>query len=89
LRADVTAVARYRPDAGDPLALPVYVVGGEGDYSLTRDGLDAWAPYAAGEFEIHLFAGDHFHVYASREPVIALVSRVLARVSGRTEERVP
>jgi medium-chain acyl-[acyl-carrier-protein] hydrolase len=90
LRADVTAVARYRPSDGAPLGLPVHVVGGTKDHSVPRESLDAWEPYASGDFDVHMFPGDHFHVYTAREAVIALVGGALARMSGRqTEGRVP
>ena len=79
LRADVTAVARYRPSSETPNSFPIHVLGGSEDHSVTRAALEAWESYAAGEFRLHMFPGDHFYVYSRREPVIALVSSALAQ----------
>jgi surfactin synthase thioesterase subunit len=83
LRADVTAVARYRSLPTPPLTTPIHVLGGANDRSVTREALDAWASYAGGDFKVHVFPGDHFYLYAAREPVIALVSGELAHAGER------
>jgi surfactin synthase thioesterase subunit len=77
LRADVGAVTRYRVVSRERLTMPLHVIGGEQDRSASRAQLDEWQPYAAGDFKVHMFPGDHFHLYARREPVIAMVARAL------------
>jgi surfactin synthase thioesterase subunit len=83
LRADVAAVARYTPSDRSPCSFPIHVLGGSEDRSVTRAALEAWESYAASEFRVHVFPGDHFYVYSTREPVIALVSSALARAQPR------
>jgi surfactin synthase thioesterase subunit len=85
LRADVAAVARYKPSDSSPNSFPIHVLAGTEDHSITRAALEAWESYAAGEFRLHMFAGDHFYVYSRREPVIALVSTALTQ---QTAQRV-
>jgi surfactin synthase thioesterase subunit len=78
LRADVNAVASYRPVDDAPQTFPIHVLGGAQDKSVSREALEAWQGYAKGYFEVHTFPGDHFHVYSTREPVIALITRTIA-----------
>ncbi len=85
LRADVTAVARYKPSAETPNSFPIHVLCGTEDRSIERAALEAWESYAAGEFRLHMFPGDHFYVYSRREPVIALVSSALTQSQRAAE----
>jgi surfactin synthase thioesterase subunit len=77
LRADVGAVARYRVLPSEPLTVPMHIVGGEDDGSSPRAHLEEWQRYAAGDYKMHMFPGDHFHLYSRREPVVAMVVREL------------
>jgi surfactin synthase thioesterase subunit len=83
LRADVVAVARYRVVGRDQVSMPMHVVGGEGDLSAPRPELEAWQSYASSDFKVHMFPGDHFHVYSKREPVVAMVVRELEHAYDR------
>lgn len=83
LRADVVAVAQYKPSAETPNSFPIHVLSGTEDHSVTRAALEAWESYAAGAFRLHMFPGDHFYVYSRREPVIELVSNALKQTHAQ------
>jgi surfactin synthase thioesterase subunit len=85
LRADVEAVAAYRPVDDAPQPFPMYVLGGAEDRSVPREALDAWEGYAGGTFAVHTFPGDHFYVYSTREPVIEFVARTMALAGARND----
>jgi medium-chain acyl-[acyl-carrier-protein] hydrolase len=83
LRADVLSVATYNVIARDQLSMPMHIVGGESDRSAPREQLDEWQPYAGSDFKVHMFPGDHFHLYSQREPVVAMVVRELEHAYDR------
>jgi len=79
LRSDFQLVETYRYRPREPLACPVVALGGGDDPDVSLDELTAWREHAAGRFEFHVFAGDHFFIDTCRDELLAMLSE---RLSG-------
>jgi|HubBroStandDraft_1064217.scaffolds.fasta_scaffold05413_3 medium-chain acyl-[acyl-carrier-protein] hydrolase len=55
IRADLRVLESYRYAAGQPLALPVAVIGATGDPDLPPETLSGWGDLTAGRFALHMF----------------------------------
>lgn len=86
LRADVSAVADYRPGATRPCRFAIHVYGGADDRSVTRTALEEWQRYAAGDFGVHIFPGNHFFVYSAQGPVVKSVTAALSKARATSSE---
>jgi medium-chain acyl-[acyl-carrier-protein] hydrolase len=75
LRADLRAVADYRPRALLPLALPITVFSGDRD-NLTQDSLEAWRDCSSLPVARHFFPGDHFFIFKNFPAVAAVINRL-------------
>jgi len=78
LRADMAVYETYSYQARAPLRYPIIACGGLEDSRVTPPQLEAWREQAAGRFEIHFFAGDHFYLNGVRPQLMEIIGRELA-----------
>jgi len=83
LRADfsVSETYEYRAD-GDPLDVPLTVLGGLRDQDVPPEDLEAWSLETRGPYRKHLLDGGHFFLNDMRDEVLRIVSRELAPYLG-------
>lgn len=75
LRADLRAVADYRPCGLVPLPLPITVICGDQD-NLTQDSLEAWRECSSLPVARHRFPGNHFFIFQNFPAVSAVINRL-------------
>ncbi|GAO09687.1 alpha/beta fold hydrolase [Streptomyces lydicamycinicus] len=84
LRADYQVLETYSWRAGEPLSLPITVLGGSADH-VTAEQLQAWQELTTGEVTVQQFPGGHF--YLLEQPAAVLRSLAGALRTVRTKER--
>jgi surfactin synthase thioesterase subunit len=91
VRADLEAVASYRPAPGRrPLTCPLTVFGGVDDAFAPPAALQAWDQETSASPRHYLFPGGHFYFLDEAFPVLAARLREeLSWVVERPEEPVP
>jgi medium-chain acyl-[acyl-carrier-protein] hydrolase len=85
LRADCTAHELYQShyQQQDPFEFPIWVYGGLGDDTVTRERLDAWSIHTSGESRVHMIMGGHLFVDDMPPPLIdSLARRLYAAANG-------
>jgi medium-chain acyl-[acyl-carrier-protein] hydrolase len=60
LRADFAVNEAYAHREEAPLDLPLLAMGGTDDEEVSREGLEAWAAYTRGPFDLKIYPGGHF-----------------------------
>lgn len=78
LRADMAVYETYVYRERGPLTCPIIACGGRDDTRVAPEQVEAWRQQAAGSFETHLFAGDHFYLHQAVPQLTQLVGRVVA-----------
>jgi medium-chain acyl-[acyl-carrier-protein] hydrolase len=81
LRADFTAVETYSYAEGPPLDCPLTAFGGLEDEEVPRASLAPWEEHTAGQFSLHMLAGDHFFLRSS-QPLLESIARELRGVAA-------
>jgi len=71
LRADMALTETYEHRDEPPLEAPITALAGTDDAKVPLEDAEAWGRHTSGGFRLHAFPGDHFYLYARREPVIA------------------
>nr|QEO73761.1 thioesterase [uncultured bacterium] len=89
LRADFSVCQTYSYVPGEPLDIPITVLGGSEDSDVSRAGLEAWREQTSGAFKLHMLPGDHFFINSARARVCHLVGGELNDLLRRTFYRVP
>jgi medium-chain acyl-[acyl-carrier-protein] hydrolase len=81
LRADYT-LADTAPIEADTVRLqyPLIAMGGLNDADVSIEQLLQWKKYAAREFAMHMFDGDHFYIHALQKNVLQLISFILSSI---------
>jgi medium-chain acyl-[acyl-carrier-protein] hydrolase len=69
LRADIRMCEAHVWRRGAPLSCPILAFGGRHDHTVSRSALEDWARHTASDFQVRLFAGDHFYLDGSRHLV--------------------
>ena len=80
LRADFELMYRWEHVAGDPLSIPLKVVGGKGDAPISEADLQAWSQYSTAETTIEMFEGDHFYLHQPAVELLPWLSGVLSKL---------
>jgi medium-chain acyl-[acyl-carrier-protein] hydrolase len=78
LRADFTACDEYVFQPGDPLRVPLVVLGGDEDPYVSREALEAWRAYTTSFCKLELFPGDHFFYLRDSLSLVRTMERHLA-----------
>lgn len=76
LRADLEALATYRPRQEPPLNIPITVFRGLGD-TVGREDVQAWREESSDNVQFHEFEGNHFFVLNQVEEVARLTRKIL------------
>lgn len=87
LRADITALETYRPNAGPTLDCPITAFGGAQDSLVPRNHLEAWADQSDGPFRVRMFPGGHFYMDSQRDALLADLSATLAPMLQGARQR--
>lgn len=82
LRADITAVATYQHKPGEPLDIPITVLHGRQDISVSAQEAVAWQELSARTSTAHEVDADHLFVDTHRRWVLSRVTEVLRSVSA-------
>jgi surfactin synthase thioesterase subunit len=61
LRADLKILETYKYEAGAPLNIPLYAVGGADDTVVMKENLLAWEQHTVNRWESQFFPGSHFY----------------------------
>lgn len=77
IRADITLLETYHYRHDAALSCPITVYGGQSDPSTTRRDLEAWREQTAADFDLRIFAGDHFFPQALRAQLLDDIARRL------------
>ena len=77
LRADLELVETYGHYASEPLACPIYALGGEDDTRIDEERLRGWQKHTTGDFKHRIFSGGHFYLQQGAGAVHELVAREL------------
>ncbi|MFI8521833.1 thioesterase II family protein [Streptomyces sp. NPDC085481] len=82
LRADYEILETYAHRPGEPLSVPITVLGGTED-RVTAEQLDAWRELTDAEVTVRRFPGGHFYLRERPAPVLRALSGALASVAAR------
>jgi medium-chain acyl-[acyl-carrier-protein] hydrolase len=77
LRADLEACETFRPLAEDPLTVPLVVLGGREDGSVSGSELRSWREHTSEDFLLETLPGAHFLLHERGERVREIVIRQL------------
>lgn len=69
LRADIKINETYVGELNPKLTIPVTVLYGHQDHSVSRENLEKWCETTVGPFEIKEFPGGHFFIDSERRSV--------------------
>lgn len=84
LRADIKARELWAQDLAasgppaEPLAIPIYPLGGTADRFVTRADLAQWSAYTSAPHEPALFEGGHFYFASGPERLTAALAAIAA-----------
>lgn len=78
LRADFTMFETYSYADEAPLACPIVAFGGLQDPEIDEGELTGWEFQTSASFAHYMFAGDHFFLQDSRQPIAQAIVRHLA-----------
>lgn len=82
VREDYRMAERYRPRSEQLLTCPVTGLVGDRDPKASISAVRGWARFTRGNFDLHLFAGDHFYLVPRRDEVIMEILHRLGAYSG-------
>ncbi|UNO43622.1 thioesterase [Streptomyces sp. MST-110588] len=75
VRNDYRAIARYRPDPGSAVDIPLLCLTGDRDPRLTVREAGEWKAHTTAEFRMETFSGGHFYLAEHRAAVCRAVER--------------
>lgn len=79
IRADFALLETYRYRVEDPLSVPLTVLGGTLDRSVSRSGLTGWSRLSETFLDLRMFEGDHFFLHRFGPELVSVVTE---RVRG-------
>ena len=82
LRADMALTETYAHRDEPPLEIPITALTGTADAKVSLAEAEAWARHTRGAFRLHVFPGDHFYLFGSRDRVIATLAADLRDTVG-------
>jgi surfactin synthase thioesterase subunit len=87
LRADFELNDTYSPTLGNVLTLPFSAFVGDRDQLVTVDEMRRWTELTVGEFNLRIFAGDHFYLAGGPLDVLDAIRQDIRRLVGKTNLR--
>lgn len=84
VRADFALAADYEYRAGELLAIPISVYGGDGDPHVRYEDLAHWQDETCEPITMRCFPGDHFFIQSAREAVLVQLGIELANTTTET-----
>ncbi|MFY1637945.1 thioesterase II family protein [Solwaraspora sp. WMMB335] len=89
LRADFQLLETWAVERQPPLDIPVTVLRGTDDATVTDHQIDGWAEHVAGPPVVHTVVGGHFFLHTARAEVMTTIRRTLTLVSRGRGSRHP
>jgi surfactin synthase thioesterase subunit len=83
LRADLAALESHQRLPGPLLSIPIAVLGGSADPSVSVEDLRAWAAETSGAFTLKVFSGNHRYLESQRPAVVAWLGEILRSLAAR------
>ncbi len=77
IRADFEAIETKIYEEQRPLDCPISALGGREDPTVTEDQLLAWGGQTSGNFQLHLFPGNHFYLNSCQSHVWSTILEAL------------
>ncbi|WP_067456465.1 thioesterase II family protein [Actinomadura macra] len=77
VRADYTAIERYRRRPGPEPGCPIVVLVGDADPLTTIDEARAWAGHSEAPVHVRVFAGGHFYIEDHLDAVVEVLAERL------------
>lgn len=77
LRADFALLETYIYTPEPPLECPIIVFGGLQDSEVSYDELQAWQEQTNTNFNLHMFAGDHFFLHSAQSLLLEELAKHL------------
>jgi surfactin synthase thioesterase subunit len=74
LRADFTAIDRYRFAPGPPLGCPITAIAGDRDLGATPADMQRWQQFTVSGFTAHTVPGGHFALPSSPDTLLELLA---------------
>jgi len=75
LRDDFTLAETINLADASPISLPVVVLGGDDDPSVSAEGLEAWRTKTSGSMQKFTYSGDHFFFNQHTSDVFNLIKK--------------
>ncbi|MEB3220121.1 MAG: beta-ketoacyl synthase N-terminal-like domain-containing protein [Nostocales cyanobacterium 94392] len=73
LRSDFSILETYFYRNEPPLDCPITAFGGDQDPIVDRAELTAWNKQTSSQFDLQMFAGDHFFLHSAREKLLQAI----------------
>ncbi|MDJ0592503.1 MAG: beta-ketoacyl synthase N-terminal-like domain-containing protein [Pleurocapsa sp. MO_226.B13] len=77
LRADFALLETYFYANEPPFDFPITAFGGLEDLQVSQAELTAWEKQTKAEFNLQMFAGDHFFLHSARQELLQAISQKL------------
>lgn len=80
LRADFALIEKYVYTPELPLICPITAFGGQQDYKINLNSLQAWRHQTTAEFSMQMFPGDHFFIDSAQQFLLQALSEKLYQI---------
>ncbi len=77
IRADFALFETWQPADEPPLEVPLTIIAGTADRTVTTAQLEGWRSWTAASLEMRRVAGDHFFVKSAERTVLEIVREAL------------
>lgn len=77
LRADFALIENYIYTPELPLNFPITAFGGQQDYKISSNSLQAWLEQTTAKFSMQMFPGDHFFIHSAQQLLLQALSQKL------------
>jgi medium-chain acyl-[acyl-carrier-protein] hydrolase len=74
IRAEYKLIESYSYTEEPPFKYPIMAFGGEKDFGVPCEHLEAWKEQTVTEFKVRMLSGDHFFIHAEEAVLLAMIS---------------
>lgn len=78
LKADFTALDKWRYASADPLSMPLTAITGLSDPTVGIEAAKEWRNHSLGAFHFYGFPGDHFFLRSNEARLVTMISQSLS-----------